>query len=118
MKFSETTVAALATATGLGGATAGAACCVLPFMLAGVGVGAGGLAPLVPFHTPLSAIALLAVAAGWFFYFRRRKGCAAGNDCVPPSKMTPVLLASASVLVAISAVLPLIEAPLMEALGG
>lgn len=112
------TAAALATASGLGGATAGAACCVLPLMLAGVGVGAGWLAPLVPLHTPLSVIALLAVAGGWFLYLRRRKACVPGNDCAPPSKVTLVLLVVASVLVAISAALPLVEAPLMKALGG
>ena len=72
---------------------------------------------MVPFHTPLSAIALLAVAAGWFLYLRRRKACVIGNDCTPPSKMTLVLLIVASVLVAVSAAWAFIEAPLMKALG-
>ena len=118
MKLSDMTVAAFATASGLGGATAGAACCVLPLMLAGVGVGTGWLAPLVPFHTPLSAIALLAVGAGWFLYLRRRKACVVRSDCTPPSKTTFGLLVAASVLVAVSAAWPFIEAPLMKALGG
>ncbi|CAA9238718.1 MAG: hypothetical protein AVDCRST_MAG93-1225 [uncultured Chloroflexia bacterium] len=59
MKFSEMTVAAVAAVMGAGGLTAGAACCLLPLALAGIGVGAGHLERLVPLHTPLSAIALL-----------------------------------------------------------
>ena len=118
MKLSEMTLAAIAVALGAGGVTAGAACCVLPMVLAGVGVGASQLAPLVPLHTPLSAIALLAVAAGWFFYVRRRRACAAGGDCAPPAKATPVLLVLASALVVLSATWSSIEAPLMSRLGG
>jgi mercuric ion transport protein len=118
MKLSEMTVAAVAAVLGAGGVTAGAACCVLPLALAGVGVGASQLAPLVPLHTPLSAIALLAVAAGWFFYIRRRRACAAGAHCAPPSKATPLLLVVASALVVLSAAWSFIEAPLMSRLGG
>lgn len=116
MKLSDMTVAAVAAGFGLGGVTAGAACCVLPLALAGVGVGASQLAPLVPLHTPLSAIALVAVAAGWLLFFRRKKACAAGGDCTPPSKMTPLLLAVASLLVVLSAFWSSIEAPLTNLL--
>jgi mercuric ion transport protein len=116
MKFSDMTVAAVAAGFSLGGVTAGAACCVLPLALAGVGIGASQLAPLVPFHTPLSALALLAVAAGWILYARRRKACAAGSDCTPPSKVTPVLLVVASALVILSAAWSSIEAPLTRML--
>ena len=118
MKLSDMAVAAGAAILGAGGVTAGAACCVLPLALAGVGVGASQLAPLVPLHTPLSVIALLAVAAGWLFYIKRRRACAEGGDCVPPSKATPVLLFVASVLVVLSAAWAFIEAPLMSRLGG
>lgn len=112
------TVAAVAAVFGAGSVTAGAACCVLPLALAGAGVGATQLAPLVPLHAPLSAIALLAVAAGWLFYIRRRRACAAGGDCSPPAKATPVLLVLASALVVLSATWSSIEAPLMSRLGG
>ena len=118
MKVSDMTVAAVAAGFGLGGVTAGAACCVLPLALAGVGIGASQLAPLVPLHTPLSAIALLAVAAGWFLYLRRRRACAMGGDCSSPSKVTPVLLVLASVLVVLAAAWSSIEAPLTRMLGG
>ncbi|NJC05151.1 mercuric ion transport protein [Sphingomonas kaistensis] len=117
MKFSETTFAAIAAATGLGATTAGAACCVLPLMLAGVGVGAGALTPMVPFHWPLSVIALVAVATGWFLYLRRRRACAVGVDCAPPSKTTFLLLIVASLLVVIAAAWPFIEAPLTKVVG-
>lgn len=117
MKIPETTVAAIAAATGLGATTAGAACCVLPLMLAGIGVGAGTLAPMVPFHWPLSAVALVAVATGWFLYLRRRRACAVGVDCSPPSKAAFLLLIVASLLVVIAAAWPLIEAPLTKVVG-
>lgn len=117
MKIPEAMVAALAAVTGLGATTAGAACCVLPLMLAGAGIGAGALAPLVPFHWPLSAIALVAVATGWFLYLRRQRACAVGVDCAPPSNATLLLLVVASLLVVIAAAWPLIEAPLTKAVG-
>ena len=118
MKLPEMTVAAVAAVLGAGGVTAGAACCVLPLALAGVGVGASQLAPLVLLHTPLSGVALLAVVVGWFFYIRRRRVCAAGGDCAPPSRATPVLLVVASALVVLSAAWSSVEAPLMSRLGG
>ena len=118
MKLSEVTIAAVAAVLGAGGVTAVAACCVLPLALASVGIGASQLAPLVPLHTPLSAIALLAVAASWFFYVRRKRTCAADGDFAPPAKATPVLLVLASALVILSAAWSFIEAPLMSRLGG
>jgi mercuric ion transport protein len=98
---------------GFGGVGAAAACCVLPLALASVGIGATGLAALGPLHTPLSAIAFLAVVAGWFFYLRKRRACLAGADCPPPARSTLALLAAATVFVALSALWPFIEAPLM-----
>nr|WP_314447206.1 hypothetical protein [uncultured Sphingomonas sp.] len=67
-----------------------------------------------PLHAPLSAIGLLAVAVGWFFYVKRRKMCSAGADCQPPARSTFPLLVIASLLVGLAAVFPLIEAPLMD----
>jgi mercuric ion transport protein len=118
MKFSDTTAAGVATASGLGGVIAAACCCVLPLALAGVGVGATGLARFGPLHAPLSAIALVAVIGGWFLHSRRKRACAAGMDCAPSSPVTLSLLIAASALVALSASWPFIEAPLMNMLGG
>jgi len=107
-------LAALGAVTGIGGVGAAAACCVLPLALASVGVGATGLAALGPLHAPLSAIALLAIIGGWFFFVRRRRACAAGADCQPPAPSTLPLLSVATAFVALAAVWPFIEAPLMR----
>ena len=118
MRLSDKTAATVAALTGFGGATAAVSCCVLPLALAGVGVGAGGLASLGPLYHPLSAIALLAVVAGWYLYLKRRRLCATDADCTPPTTSTFVLLMAASAFVALSAVWPVIEPTLMQKLGG
>ena len=99
---------------GFGGVGAAAACCVLPLALASIGIGASGLAALGPLHTPLSAIALVAVVAGWFFYLRKRRACAAGADCSPPASSTLSFLVAATAFVALSAIWPFIESALMS----
>jgi mercuric ion transport protein len=107
-------IAPVAAVAGFGGLFAAAACCVLPLALAGVGVGASSLVSLSPLHAPLSAIALLAVIAGWYFYAKRRRACAADSSCEQPSRATVPLLVLATVLVTISGIWPFIEAPLMR----
>ena len=101
--------------TGAGGLFAAASCCVLPLALASVGVSAAGLASLGPLHTPLSALALLAMIAGWVLYARRRRACASGEGNNVPTTASFALLVIATLLVAAAAVWPLIEAPLMAA---
>ncbi|WP_300975026.1 hypothetical protein [Sphingomonas sp. LHG3406-1] len=68
----------------------------------------------------MTVAAIVAVAAGWLFYFRKRAACARDAACkMPaPAKSTFVLLCVATVFVAISACWGFIEAPLMRALGG
>ena len=114
MKVSDKAVAGVATASGLAGLLAAASCCVLPLALAGIGVGMSGLTTLVPLHAPLSAVALVAVIGGWFLYYRRKRACAAGENCSAPSPTTFALLAIATAFVMLSAAWPLIEAPLMR----
>ena len=96
------------------------ACCVLPLALGALGIGAGGLAAVVPFHWPLTIAALVTVAAGWFLYLRKRQACAADLECpvAPPSRATFVLLCLATTIVTVSALWGYIEQPLMRALGG
>ncbi|HET7817507.1 MAG TPA: hypothetical protein VFK58_08020 [Sphingomicrobium sp.] len=108
----EQALAAVGALTGLGGVTAAAACCVLPLALAGAGVTAAALAPVVPFHVPLSIVAVITIAGAWVLYLRRRRACAAGAECAPPGRSTLPLLVAASLLVALSGIWPLIEAPL------
>ncbi len=112
--------AALGTVASVGALFSAAACCILPLALAGLRVGASGLAAVVPFHWPLTLAAMAALAAGWLLYVRKRRACSRDGSCVaaPPSRSTFVLLCVASAFVTISALWSFIEAPLMRALGG
>lgn len=113
-------VATLGTLASIGALFSAAACCILPLALAALGVGSAGLSSVVPFHWPLTIAAIAAVAAGWFFYFRKRNACARDASCAtpPPTRSTLVLLCAATAFVTISVCWPLIEAPLMRAIGG
>lgn len=114
-------VAALGTAAGFGALFSAAACCVLPLALGAIGLGAGGLATIVPFHWPLTIAAAVAVAAGWLLYGRRKRACARDESCAVgrPTKATLFMLCLATVFVTLSALWPaFIETPLMRLLGG
>ena len=116
----ETGVTALGTVGGFTALFSAAACCVLPLAFAAVGLGAGGLAFLVPYHWPLTIGAGIAVAAGWAFYWRKR-ACALGSSCgrAPPSSASFWMLSVATAFVILSAIWPgYIERPLMRLLGG
>lgn len=114
-------VTAFGTAGGFAALLSAAACCVLPLAFAAIGLGAGGLAFLVPYHWPLTIGAGLAVAAGWVLYVRKRRACAISERCAvaPPSRVTLIMLVIATAFVILSAVWPgYIEQPLMRALAG
>lgn len=112
-------MAGLGALASLGALFSAAACCVLPLGLAALGIGAGGLAALVPWHWPLTIAAIVAVAAGWFLYARKRRACAiTGCTPAPSSRATIVMLSFATVMVGISALWRFIEQPLMRLLGG
>ena len=114
-------VAAIGTVAGAGALLSAAACCVLPLGLAALGIGAGGLAAVVPFHWPMTIAAALAIAVGWFLYLRKRRACAADTSCTlaAPTRATFVMLSFATVFVALSALWPsYLEKPLMNLLGG
>ena len=119
-KGADEGVAAVGSVISLGALFSAAACCVLPLALGVLGLGAGGLAAVVPFHWPLTVAAMIAVAAGWLFYLRRRRACAADGDCstAPPKRMTFAILCLATIFVTVSALWSFIEAPLMRLLGG
>jgi hypothetical protein len=73
-KAPPTTFAVLGTAAGLGALFA-SSCCALPMLLGAVGAGAGmfaALDTLASMRLPLIAFAGLAVAAGWFLWWRKR----------------------------------------------
>lgn len=119
LQRSEQAVAALGSAGGFSALLSAAACCVLPLALAAIGIGTGGLAAIVPYHVPLTVASALIVGAGWLFYLRKRRACAAGASCEAPSRATFVMLSLATAFVALSAIWPtLLEAPLMRLFGG
>ena len=101
---------------GAGALIAAASCCVLPLALAGAGVTASALSPIVPLRLPLALLALVSVLAGWFFYYRRRRACAGDPSCTRPARTTPALLAIATLLVLLSLAWPLFEQRLVAAL--
>lgn len=115
-------VAALGAVASFGAVFAAAACCVLPAALAAFGIGAGlssSFSALVPFHWPLTIAAVAAIVLGWVFYVRRRRLCATDSTCTstPPTRATFVMLCIATAFVALSAIWPYLEAPLMQAIG-
>lgn len=118
---SDRGVATIGTVAGAGALFSAAACCVLPLAFAALGIGAGGLAAIVPFHWPMTIAAAAAIALGWLLYIRKRRACAASANCMvaPPTRATLVMLSLATVFVALSAVWPsYLEEPLMKLLGG
>lgn len=116
MNKADSGFAAAGAAVGLGALTAAASCCVLPLALAGAGISASALAPLVPLRLPLSLLALAAILAGWFFLHRRTRACSTDPTCARPARSTPVLLAVATLFVLLSLAWPLFEASLVSAL--
>lgn len=118
---SERGVAAASTVGGLAALFSAAACCVLPLAFAALGLGAGGLAAVVPYHWPLTIASALAVAVGWALYVRKRRACMRDWSCTaaPPTRATFILLCVATAFVALSAIWKtLFEAPLMAWLAG
>ncbi|MBM3653735.1 MAG: mercury transporter MerT [Alphaproteobacteria bacterium] len=112
--------AGIGTAIGLG-ALAASSCCALPLALASVGVtGAalGGLELLASLRPFLLGGAALALAVGWFLFFRRRAAaCDNGGVCVAPvsSKRTAAFLAVGTALVGAAAIWqPYVEPILLQ----
>ena len=120
MSDSERPVAAVGAAAGGAALFSAAACCVLPLAFA-VGVGAGGLASVVPYPWPLTILAAVAVGAGWLLHARKRRACARDPGCAAeaPARGTFAVLSLATAFVLLSALWPaFFEAPLMRLLGG
>jgi mercuric ion transport protein len=63
---------------GFGAVFAAASCCVLPLALVALGLGTGlssTFTALMPLRWPLTALSILGLGAGWYFYARRRRAC-------------------------------------------
>src|SRR3546814_10499360 len=70
----------LGVAASLAALFSAAACCVLPLALGAIGIGAGGLAVLVPLHWPLTLAAGAAVSSGWLLDVRCRRACSRSGE--------------------------------------
>ena len=112
--------AAFSAVAGFGALFSAAACCILPLMLGAIGLGAGGLAAFVPFHWPLTILAMAALAGAWLLYAIKRRACARDADCAPvrPARLTLIMLCLATLFVSVSALWSFIEQPLMRSMGG
>jgi mercuric ion transport protein len=85
-------------------ALVGASCCVLPLVMASVGLAGAWIANLevfVIYRTYITAIALLVIAVGWWIARRRRS-----------SRNTFIVLSCATVLVLAALILPYYEGPI------
>lgn len=87
-----------------------ATCCVLPLALSVGGLGLAGWAWIAGQRWPLTLIALVALAAGWWSVRRRRQACALDANCPPPSRLMIGLLTAASTFT----FLALIWTPVLE----
>jgi mercuric ion transport protein len=94
-----------------------AACCVLPIALSIAGLGLAGTSWFAEQRTLLLLLTLPVLAGGWFLVWRRRRVCALDPACRPPSRLTIVLLAMATLLTVAAMVWqPLIEPRLLAIL--
>ncbi len=75
-------------AGGLVAALGAAACCALPLVLGGLGLGTAWLAGIAAFAAPIQPLlvlgALACLAAGGAIAWRRRRACAADPACGRP----------------------------------
>lgn len=102
---------ALGAVASVGAFTSAAACCVLPLLFGAAGIGAAGLAPLVPYHWPLTIVAAVSIAAAWLFYLRRRSP-EARHGASGRGRTMVVVLGVATALTLVSLSWSLFEAPL------
>jgi mercuric ion transport protein len=86
-------------AGGMASAFSAAACCGLPVLLAGAGIGTAWLLPLARIAGPhadwLSLLALALLLASFVLVVRRPKQCAAGALCARPAFRVGMLAALA-----------------------
>lgn len=89
MSDQKNAVGAVALATsGIAAAFSLAACCALPILLVGTGIGVSWLSPVAQFAETYSIaftlLAVIALASSVLIVFRRSKTCAPGDLCARP----------------------------------
>ena len=109
------------TAAAFGAVLAAASCCVLPFALAGLGLGtalSSTFDALMPMRWPLMTVSVLGLVGGLWSYAKRRRACAAGTSCgtPAPSRATPAILSIGMILILIAILWDRLEPSLMRLL--
>src|SRR6058998_857912 len=88
------------------GALLSSLCCLLPLAVIALGLGSGAfMAVTMRYRWLLIPAGIIGVAAGFFFYFRERRRCAALVCRMAGSRITLALLIVASLVVGTSIVL-------------
>ena len=88
------------------GALLSSLCCLLPLAVIALGLGSGAfMAVTMRYRWLLIPAGITGVAAGFFFYFRERRRCAALACAMAGSRITLALLIVASLVVGTSIVL-------------
>lgn len=111
----------LVVAGGVLGALAASACCILPLLLFGVGIGGawiGNLTALAPYQPIFIATALGFLAAGYYLvYLAPKRACAAGQVCTRPQSggIIKTSLWIATALVAAALAFPYVAPILLDA---
>ena len=86
------------------------ACCILPLALSIAGIGLAWTAVVAEQRTWLTVGAAIVLVAAWWSVWRRRKACQLDAACAPPSRLTFVLLGTATMMFGLA----LIWQPLIE----
>lgn len=85
-------------ASGITSAFALAACCALPFLLAGLGLSAGWLMPVAavtqPYATALTILSAAALSGSVFLVVRAGRRCEPGSLCARPAFRWAIIAAT------------------------
>ncbi|MBI2260897.1 MAG: MFS transporter permease [Caulobacterales bacterium] len=93
---------AAAAVSGFASMFAWAACCVLPLALSVAGLSFAGAAVFAGARHAITLMAVAVLAGGWLLHWHRLRTCRADAACPRPSRLAVGLLATATVLVALS----------------
>lgn len=111
-------------AVAIGAAVLASACCWLPLALLGLGLSAAGLAKfIVGARWIFVGVAVVALAAGFYFTYRHKSSCPPGEACAtdkPPflQRLNRVMLWASAALVAAFALFPYYSGPIIRAFAG
>lgn len=91
-----------------GGALIASLCCLLPFAVILLGLGTGAfMAATMRYRAVLLPVGLIAVGAGYYFYFREKRRCNAIARQMVGARTNLALLIVASLMLAVEVVFAL-----------